>query len=200
MSRVPTALENFRKIFPFLQINEEQGPQNHQPGSQWREGRMDRRDALICWSSILVPGRPTLHLLSPCASHQRGIYRVPLLQALSLGNVIICASGVGQNWPRINKQEGRRTVNKQHIRPQSTWAKLKHNVDREMDTGAPTIIKLLYISVQEASPTFTPKLGCLKELKEVKTNNPPNISNNMQNQGRVGSRLSFVRIINSTAW
>lgn len=84
--------------------------------SQWKDKRMEGRDTLTSWSSILVPGRPTLHLLSPRASHQKGIYRVLWLRAPSLANIIICASGVGQNWPRINKQKGLRTVNKQHIR------------------------------------------------------------------------------------
>jgi len=77
---------------------------------------MKGRDILASWSSILVPGRLTLHLLSPSASHQKGIYRVLWLRATSLASIIICASGVGQNWPCINKQRGRRTVNKQRIR------------------------------------------------------------------------------------
>lgn len=100
---------------------------NNQEIREEKEGWISRV-ALISWSSILVPGRPTLHLLSPCAFHQKGICRAPWLRALSLANVIISASGVGQNWPRINKQEGRRTVNKQHIRRQLTPAKwnLKH--------------------------------------------------------------------------
>lgn len=71
---------------------------------------------MTSWSSILVPGRPTLHLLSPSASHQKGICKVLWLWAPSLANIIICASGVGQNWHRANKQKGRRTVNKQRIR------------------------------------------------------------------------------------
>lgn len=71
---------------------------------------------LVSWSSILVPGRPTLHLLSPSAAHQKGIYRVQWLRAPSLVSIIICASGAGQNWPCINKQKGRRTANKQRIR------------------------------------------------------------------------------------
>lgn len=77
---------------------------------------MEGRGTMASWSSILVPWRPTLHLLSFTASHQKGIYRVPWLQAPSLASIIICASGVRQNWPCINKQKGHRTVNKQHIR------------------------------------------------------------------------------------
>lgn len=79
---------------------------------KWKGGR----GTLASWSSILVPRRPTLHLLSPSASHQKGIYGVRWLRAPSLASIIICASGVGQNWPCINKQKGRRTMNKQHIR------------------------------------------------------------------------------------
>lgn len=101
---------------------DQENPTNNQEIREEKEGWIGR-GALISWSSILVPGRPTLHLLSPCASHQKGICRAPWLRALSLANVIISASGVGQNWPRINKQEGQRTVNKQHIRQQSTPAK-----------------------------------------------------------------------------
>lgn len=110
--------------YVFLQMDQEEGKIQPTTGKirEEKEGWIGK-GALISWSSILVPGRPTLHLLSPCASHQKGICRAPWLRALSLANVIICASGVGQNWPRINKQEGRRTVNKQHIRRQSTPAK-----------------------------------------------------------------------------
>lgn len=97
-------------------ITEEQERKKQEVGEEQKDRGMEGRGTLTSWSSILVPGRPTLHLLSPSASHQKGIYRVPWLRAPSLASIIICASGVGQNWPCINKQKGRRTVNKQHIR------------------------------------------------------------------------------------
>lgn len=143
-------------------MDQEEGKYNQQVREE-QEGWIGR-GALISLSSILVPGRPTLHLLSPCASHQKGIYRATWLRALSLANVIICASGVRQNWPRINKQEGRRTVNKQHIRRQSTPAKWNLNGDGEMDThtllhrqiqAVSATIKLGHESAQGRRPTFT---------------------------------------------
>lgn len=47
--------------------------QTQEVRDEQRDRGMEGRGTLASWSSILVPGRPTLHLLSPSASHQKGI-------------------------------------------------------------------------------------------------------------------------------